>query len=83
MRCNSLENPIGIETVNEDNLLISILLLSLENPIGIETSDDGRIEQERPLQLIGKPIGIETGGQAGSGCRSIHGLQLIGKPDRD
>ena len=41
MSCNSLENPIGIETKKSGRLtgITSLSCNSLENPIGIETPD--------------------------------------------
>ncbi len=62
-RYNSLENPIGIETIDQETgYPIPERYNSLENPIGIETimcfiDSDGKIGGYNSLE---NPIGIET-----------------------
>ena len=61
--CNSLENPIGIETtVREHRCFGDMRCNSLENPIGIETSGErDHIEPVSPgCNSLENPIGIET-----------------------
>ena len=55
--CNSLENPIGIETKNIINVIGDFDgCNSLENPIGIETIQHHfLLILSCKLQLIGKP----------------------------
>ncbi len=63
--CNSLENPIGIETKEVYDLCDDIRTgcNSLENPIGIETGIGYR-ERATPhgCNSLENPIGIETWG---------------------
>ena len=83
---NSLENPIGIETIT---LVRSMLIPcscynSLENPIGIETYVMRVAVRLRSncYNSLENPIGIETGKTFL--LRSFWiSLQLIRKPDRD
>ena len=73
-RCNSLENPIGIETQAPGvRLAVAMRCNSLENPIGIETS--GAAKRSSSVSLgcnsLENPIGIETANPSPSRTREI------------
>ena len=83
---NSLENPIGIETLTSGPRqgIAPWGYNSLENPIGIETISGSSPEKERDmLQLIRKPDRDWNESWRGGHLEVRHELQLIRKPDRD